>query len=144
MSPLAQESMLGLAMRFDVVVDGIDLGGWATCQGLAVSFGAESWPEGGTNDYIPILPGQVKYDPIKLTRAMSAAQTGSVMAWLAKKVVDFSPGTAQITLRDAKGGEVASWSLRNVYPSKWTGPGLDAGASKIALETLELMHEGFL
>ena len=37
-----------------------------------------------------------------------------------------------------------TWSLRNVYPSKWTGPDLDAMTAGIAMEKLELVHEGFL
>jgi hypothetical protein len=31
-----------------------------------------------------------------------------------------------------------------VYPAKWTGPDLDGGSNKMALETLVLAHEGFL
>jgi hypothetical protein len=31
-----------------------------------------------------------------------------------------------------------------VYPSKWIGPELDAKSAGIAMEKLELMHEGFL
>ncbi|MFC7616677.1 hypothetical protein ACFQV2_27685 [Actinokineospora soli] len=31
-------TMLALTLRFHVSVDGVDLGGWARCKGLAVKF----------------------------------------------------------------------------------------------------------
>lgn len=144
MSPLKADAMLGLAMRFDVVVDGIDLGGWGKCDGLAVEFKAEKINEGGNYEHDIFLPGQVTYDTIKLERAMALDDSDKVMKWLSSKVRDYGGGTAQITLFDARGGKVASWSLRNVYPIKWTGPSLNAGGKDVALERLELVHEGFL
>ena len=55
-----------------------------------------------------------------------------------------SARTARITLYDAHAEEVASWSLRNVYPAAWRGPNLDAMDHQVAQETLVLVHEGFL
>jgi phage tail-like protein len=57
---------------------------------------------------------------------------------------DYGARTARITLFDAHREEVASWSLRNVYPAAWHGPDLDATGNNVALETLQLVHEGFL
>ena len=34
------------------------------------------------------------------------------------------------------------WNLTRAWPSKWTGPGLNAKNNEIAMETLELSHEG--
>jgi phage tail-like protein len=53
-------------------------------------------------------------------------------------------GMATITLLDAAWTAVCSWTLRNVYPSGWTGPSLSAESKKVAIEQLELAHEGFL
>lgn len=35
-----------------------------------------------------------------------------------------------------------SWTLINAYPCKWEGPDLDATKNEVAIETLELVHEG--
>lgn len=142
--PLRTDAMLGMAMRFAVVVDGIDLGGWAKCDGLAVEFKAEKINEGGNYEHEIFLPGQVTYESIKLERAMTLDDSASVMRWLSSKVRDYEGGTAQISLFDAHGDKVASWSLRNVYPVKWTGPSLNATGKDVAVERLELVHEGFL
>lgn len=144
MALLAADAKLGLALRFEVVIDDIPLGGWSKCEGLTVTWTFKDWAEGGTNDYMPILPDRLKYDNIKLTRALNKAESTQVMSYLARMAQEFKPGTGQITLLDSHKGEVASWRLRNVYPAKWTGPSLDAMSKNVATEMLELKHEGFL
>ncbi len=149
--PISLSTMLALTARFHVSVDGIDLGGWARCQGLQVKFNPTSLKEGGNYQYIHILPGQIEYPHVTLTRAMNAGDTAKVQAWLRGKASSWvdalssgGGGTAQITLFDAHAKKVASWQLRNVYPSMWKGPDLDASTLGVAIETLELAHEGFL
>jgi phage tail-like protein len=144
MPALSGDTMLGMVMRFAVEVDGLDLGGWAQCQGLVVNFDGDQVEEGGNNDYMLFLPKRTKYEKITLARAMNKADSAKVMSWLAEKVRDESKGTAQITLHDAHGEKVATWSLQGVYPLKWSGPQLNADGRGVAMETLELFHEGFL
>jgi phage tail-like protein len=171
---LSLAAVLGLQTRFLVTVDGVNLGGWGKCSGLKVDFHPDSVDEGGNYDYKPILPGRLEWSPITLERAMVAADSAHVQQWLAGRVqnwvhaassahgaleqglnmisnaigagniVSGAGGTAQITLCDAAGSPVITWQLRNVYPSKWTGPELDARSAGIAMEKLELVHEGFL
>ena len=38
--------------------------------------------------------------------------------------------------------ERVRWNLQNAWPSKWVGPELKASANEIAIETLEICHEG--
>jgi phage tail-like protein len=149
--PLSPGAMLGLAMRFQVVVDGVDLGGWQSCKGLSVDFKPEPIAEGGNYEYSTYLPGRLTYTEVTLMRAMTAADSGKVQQWLSSKISGWvtdtglsSGGTMRITLQDAHGGQVSSWSLRNVQPKAWKGPDLESTASKVALETLVLVHEGFL
>jgi phage tail-like protein len=131
-------------MRFAVTVDDIDLGSWATCQGLKVDFNPTAVDEGGTNDYQPWIPGALKYDKVTLTRVVSAADSGKVQTWLREQSKVFRPGTAAIVLYDNTGARVMTWDLQGVVPASWQGPSLDASSSKFALETLVLCHEGFL
>jgi phage tail-like protein len=155
--------MLALTARFHVKISGFDLGGWARCQGLQVKFNPEPIKEGGNYQYEPILQGHIQYPNVTLTRAMTKDQTEQVQSWLKKQAKDWidslssgssalrrmvgmdgSGGTATITLYDAKAQQVCSWTLRNVYPASWKGPDLDASTLGVAVETLELAHEGFL
>ena len=153
MQRLSDTARLGMSMRFRVSVDGINLGSWATCAGLSVEFKNRRVAEGGDYEYSVILPERIEYRAVTLRRAMSQQESAIVQRWLTGVVSgwynaasprDFGPRAAEIELFDATGTVVASWTLRNVYPSKWTGPDLDATGSRIAVEQLELVHEGFL
>lgn len=154
--PIADATRLALATRFRVVVQGVDLGGWASCRGLLVDFRHELLREGGHYDGVTIMPDRVLYTPITLTRAMNPADSTAVHAWLQRVVREwysdsgdaagggYGNQTAQITLLDSHQDPVMTWSLRNVYPLKWRGPDLDSHSGQVAIETLDLAHEGFL
>lgn len=146
-------TQLGMAMRFEVTVDALSLGHWSSCRGLNVSFEHEEVECGGNYEYSVLLPKRLKYGAITLQRAVKQEDTAKVQTWLRQVTRDWYsyvdgveyPGTsAQIALKDASGNEVYRWELRNVFPKNWKGPDLDADTSKIALETLELAHQGFL
>jgi phage tail-like protein len=145
MPTMSPQTKLGMAMRFEVTIDDMPLGGWSRCQGLDVEFTYLPYREGGTNSHRPLLPDCVQYGEITLARAVNAQDSAQVMRWLSRKAQQFTPGTGVIKLFDAHQGEVASWSLRNVCPRRWSGPTLssDLGAG-IAIESLVLAHEGFL
>jgi phage tail-like protein len=143
--------MLGLTTRFQVSIDGINMGGWARCSGLSVSFNPELWAEGGNYQYRAILPGHIEYPKVTLARPMSSQDSATVQSWLSDRANNWAPaansgngGTAEIKLLDAHQNPVASWSLRNVFPDSWVGPDLDAMTFGIAVEKLVLVHEGFL
>jgi phage tail-like protein len=151
---VSPRDILGLNNRFHVEIGGEDLGSWGQCSNLAVAFENVKIKVGGVYDYETYLPERMTYPAITLKRAINPKDSMALQSWLAKKVEDWmysangagSGDTAKITLYDATGadGGIMTWSLRNVYPSKWTGPQLDAMTSGIAMETLELVHEGFL
>jgi phage tail-like protein len=56
----------------------------------------------------------------------------------------FDRRTATITARTGDGDVVASWSLEGVIPVRWTGPSLNVDSPKVATETIEIAHHGFL
>lgn len=145
--------IVGLNNRFGVTIDDMNLGMWGQCEGLSVDFKPEkvNGGQGGVYDYEVYLPGQMTYPAVTLRRAINAADSARVQGWLAKKIQEwvYAAGTGKgstgvITLYDSKAAAVISWSLHNVYPSKWDGPKLDAASGGIAMESLSLVHEGFL
>ncbi len=147
---LLTEDQLGLSMRFEVVVDGFDLGSWSTCKGIAVTFKHEKVAELGNHFFTNYVPGRAEYAPVVLTRAMKAGDWATTKAWL-EEVTDAAWITlksgakgATITMKDAHRGTVAAWTLKNAMPSAWKGPQFDASGKGVAIETLELVHEGFL
>ncbi|HEV2360671.1 MAG TPA: phage tail protein [Acidimicrobiales bacterium] len=128
---------------FTVNVDGIDLGRFQTCQGLGCEVTLEKREEGGNNGFIHQLPGRVKYTNVKLTRPVNES-SANIASWMSSMVGSIQRRTAQVQAMAADGTVIASWSLDQVIPVKWTGPNLDVSQAKVAIETLELAHHGFL
>lgn len=136
------DTTFGLALHFEVMIDNFDLGPWSKCEGLTVKFDIIPHSD-GTEDYIHHIPGATGYENIKLTRPMTQL-SNAVTVYLSAQRHAPTKGTGSITLMDASRTTVANWELFGVLPVRWAGPTLDVGANQIALETLELAHEGFL
>jgi len=137
-----EEEALGL--RFQVHVDPIgDLGDWQKCEGLSVEYDIYEYKEGGENGYIHRLQGRAKYQNIKLTRPMTPSSK-VVADWIAKAQTERGRSTAWIRVLDASGAQVAQWNLVGVFPARWTGPTLDVTANQVAIEVLEIAHNGFI
>lgn len=142
-----------LTNRFKVVIDGFDLGGWSACQGLGVTFNPVPMEAGGDYQFVHYLPGQVKYGNVTLSRAMESGTSKQLIDWLRARAeeygdaagsVAYTDHTAQITLYDSHNEPVHGWGLRGVHPASWSGPTFDAQSASIAIEKLEIVHEGFL
>lgn len=140
----------GLGFRFTVKIDDVELGGWQTCSGLKVEFKSTEVKVGG--DYVTQrwLPDKVAHPKVVLKRAVEKTSSGKVQDWLSKAGRTWIEGaasskacTATITLYDSGQDAVLTWFLTNARPSAWSGPDLDATSSKVAIETLELIHDGF-
>jgi phage tail-like protein len=50
--------------------------------------------------------------------------------------------TVLISLLDETGAVVMSWSLLNAFPTKMTGTDMKPGTNEVAIEVMELAHEG--
>jgi phage tail-like protein len=47
-----------------------------------------------------------------------------------------------VVLLNEAGEEVIRFNFRDAWPAKWSGPNLNGAGSDIAIETLEIAHEG--
>ena len=132
-----------LSVCFSVTIDQHDLGAFMTCEGLSVEVTVEQREEGGNNLYVHQLPGRIKYTNVKFTRPVNA-ESAKVRDWLASMSSGVTRTTAEITALTSDGQKVASWGLTGVFPVKWQGPSFSLDSPKVATETLELAHHGFL
>jgi hypothetical protein len=78
---------------------------------------------------------------VELTR-IAGAESKLVLEWLVGRAFEFRPSNVTVTLVDGLDAPLASWQLSNVFPLHWSIDAFDAGASVLALETLDLSHEG--
>jgi phage tail-like protein len=138
-----------IGLRFEVTVDGIDIGSFSGCEGLGAEYEVFEYQEGGENGYVHRIPGRLKYTPVKLTRPLDARSrmgAGGLATWFSQLKISMKHcrKTASITALDARGNQIAQWNLVDVYPSRWTGPSLGADSNSVPKETLELAHNGFI
>ncbi len=136
-------------VRFRVKIDGgTHLGDWSKCDGLSVEYDVFEYKEGGENTYIHRIPGRVKYQNIKLTRPINK-DSSQVAKWIASLKTktgrqQIKRETAEISALDSQGSPIVTWNLDGIFPVRWSGPSLDIGSNQVAMETLELAHNGFL
>jgi phage tail-like protein len=120
-----------------------NLGAFSSCDGLGCEFVMEQREEGGNNGMVWQLPTRIKYSNIKLSRPVTEASS-QITRWFASLASGIERKTATIEARTLEGKVIASWSLEGVVPVRWSGPQLSPDSPKVATETLELAHHGFL
>jgi phage tail-like protein len=87
------------------------------------------------------IPGLTKFANITLKRGL----TNDLSLWEWRlSVVEGNPQrrNGSIVLLDATGAPVLRFGFRNGWPCKLEGPALNARANEVAIETLEIAHEG--
>ena len=128
--------------NFAVELDGVTRMGFKTCAGLDSTSGVLKYRE-GTDPTLGQrqLPGLLSFSNISLERGI----TDDHALWDWRKGVatgEVTRRTISIILRDDAGHEKIRWNIRNCWPVKWSGPNFDSGADTVAVEKLELAHEG--
>jgi phage tail-like protein len=88
------------------------------------------------------LPGLVRYPNVVLRRGV-AGRTELFEWWRAVRDGQPDRRTVVITLLDEQRQPVQRWVLRNAWPARIDYGSLDARGNDVAVETLELVHEGF-
>ena len=132
-----------VAVCFVVKIDDESLGAFNSCDGLGAEFVIEQREEGGNNGMVWQLPSRIKYSNVKLSRPVTK-DSAKITRWFSGMAAGVSRKTATIEARTLDGTVIASWSLHDVVPVRWSGPQLSAESPKVATETIELAHHGFL
>jgi len=140
------DAALGLINRFSVVVEPgkFELGSFGKVEGLDVTWEMPEYRAGDAGNYRWFLPGFTKYSTIKLSRSVSKDDTPNVKKWLEAHSKKPERWTITIELKGADMDGVMKWECEAALPLKWSIPPFDASTSKIAVETLEFSHVGFL
>ncbi|USF27040.1 hypothetical protein N510_001974 [Firmicutes bacterium ASF500] len=128
--------------RFRLEIDGLDAGSFSEVSGFDATIDVVEYRAGDDPAITPTkLPGLIKYGNITLK--WGAAETMVLYDWL----IDITEGTIEkktvtLTALDEEGSPAASWRCINAWPVKYTAPDFNGTASEIAIETIELAHEG--
>lgn len=128
--------------NFRLTIDGIDRAGFRECSGLDSAQDPIEYREGNEKPLtVRKLPGLVKYSNITLKWGI--IEDTDLFEWRTTAVdgkVERKNGS--ILLLDDTGEEKVRWNFRDGWPTKWTGPSFNATGNEVAIETLEIAHEG--
>ena len=130
-----------LAARYQVQLDELIVAGFNSVEGLEVELETESFEEGGENAFTHTLPTRISHGNVTLVRGIG--ESDELWTWM-EAGMNGPPvrKTGQIILLDARGEPVRGWEFRNGFPVRWEGPEFSAEESDIAIEQLEIAHQG--
>lgn len=131
--------------NFHVEIDGITRAAFHECSGLDSTIDVIEHREGGENTTPRKLPGMTKYSNIVLKRGIT--DDTQLYDWHREWITgdpNAKRKNGSIVLLDRQGNEKVRWNFERAWPAKWTGPSLTAEGNDVAIEQLDLAHEGLV
>lgn len=133
--------------NFEVIIGGVSedgatvKGSFAEAAGLEVSIDPIEYRNGSEDIRMRKIPGLKKFTNITLKRGL----IGDLTFW--NWIVEAQNGLVRrcdgsVLLLDENKREVMRWNFERGWICKWTGPGLNGKTNDIAMESLEICHEG--
>ena len=121
--------------------------GFSEISGLDATMEVENYDAGGSNGATLRFPGRIKWANLVFKRGVlpyrDPSDTSDFWSWL-QSYLDGQgvrkDGT--ITLLNEAGQPALVWGWQRGLPAKWTGATMNAQQSQIAIEQLEIAHEG--
>ena len=138
-SKIAIAKSVALSAILDVAV-----GGFNECSGVEMSLDVEEYKEGGRNGEVLKFPTRVSWSNITLKKGVGAG-TG-LWDWF----YGYVEGKGQrkdgliMLLTQLQGVPAPNniWFFKRGLPLKYTGPTMNASQSNVAIESIEITHEG--
>jgi len=128
------------ASRF-ILDAGVRIGHFSEVSGLSVEYEAYEYREGGVNDFTHVLRGRSKFPNLVLKRGMT--DEAALFDWFRECRDRTARRDVILTLLAADGSTARTWAITGAFPVKWSGPEFKSSAGDVAMETLELTHQGF-
>lgn len=128
-------TLITLALNYKVA-------GFSECSGLDASVEVFEIREGGVNDHLWKFPTRASHGNITLKHGVIYLYD-DLWSWH----YDFVKGKGKrkdgiITLMDEAHRPAKVWKFAKGLPMKWVGPSLNASQSAVAIESLEIAHQG--
>jgi phage tail-like protein len=118
-----------------------DDAGFSEVRGLEGTLQVQEHPEGGTNNRVLKFPTRMTWGNITLFHGVGLSS--EMWDWYS----DYYNGRGMrrdgliVLMNDAR-QPVIFWNFKRGFPVKWTGPQLVGKGNDVAIESLEIAHEG--
>lgn len=127
--------------RFRIEVEGIQQAGFSEISGYDASIDVVEYREGNQTTTVSKLPGLTKYGNITLKWGVTDSM--DMYDWMSSCIQGtVTRKTVTIIAMDEEGSDVATWQVIEGWPTKYTAPDFKGTGNEVAIESLELAHEG--
>jgi phage tail-like protein len=128
--------------NFRVELDNIHAASFSECSGLSLTTDAVDYRQGDdTQLSVRKLTGLRKYTNITLKRGYT--DNHDLWKWY-KNIVNGTEDrrNGAIVLQDEEHKDVLRWQFENGWICKWEGASMNAANNDVAIENIEICHEG--
>ncbi len=117
--------------------------GFTEVSGLDVETEVVEYRHGASPEYSKVkMPGMQKFSNITLKRGTFATDNEYFNWWNTVKLNTIERRDITISLLNEEHQPVVVWKVKNAWPSKVQSTDLKADGSEVAIESLEIIHEG--
>lgn len=117
--------------------------GFTEVSGLDVEREVIEYRDGSSKEYSKLKqPGLTKYSNITLKRGSFAGDNDFYDWWSSIKLDSVERRDITISLLNEEHEPVITWKAKNAWPSKITPTDLKSDDNSIAIESMEMVHEG--
>lgn len=117
-------------------------GAFEEVSGLSAELEVVTYPEGGVNGYVHQLPLRHSWGRITLRRGV--VRDPGLWSWyeagLTQSLGARRDGVVIVLTPD--GMPAVAWSFKAGLAARWTGPTLQAEQNAVAVESIEIAHQG--
>ena len=131
------------SFRFRLEIDGIDQAGFSEVTIPDINIEEVSYRNGNEINTVRKLSGLVKYGDVSLKWGIT--DSVELYDWLklvAEGKISEARKNVAIILMDEEGSDVNRWEFENAWPKKYDAPNLNASGNEVAIESLDIAHEG--
>ncbi|ANW21697.1 phage tail protein [Streptomyces clavuligerus] len=117
-------------------------GAFQEVTGMGAQLEVTAYPEGGRNDSVHQLPLRHSWNRIVLKRGV--VRDPGLWAWYQAGLSDAlgARRDGAVVLLGQDGVPAAAWAFHGGLAAKWSGPDLHGEQNAVAVESLEIAHEG--
>ena len=138
--PIAERTDPYLNFQFQLEIEGLIIGGFTQANGLQSEIETEAYREGGVNEYAHHLPTGAQHTNLTLKKGMV---DHTLLDWHLQAVNGrIQRKTVRVAILNMQGIDGPAWVVKAAFPVRWQGPELQADQNGVAVESIELAHQG--
>jgi phage tail-like protein len=119
--------------------------GFTEISGLDVQTDPIEYRDGANPEYVKTkMPGMQKFSNITLKRGTFQGDNDFYAWWNSVALNTIERRNVTISLLNEKHEPVIVWKVKNAWPIKVQSTDLKADGNEVAIETIELVHEGLV